>query len=104
LEGCVLIWTVVAATTESKENLMAQLSRRTLLLGGAAAATVGGIPPGGAGAEDQARAALPIPPELRAGASGTIALDLRPGSMRFQGGKDTATYGVNGPYLGPAVR
>jgi blue copper oxidase len=33
-----------------------------------------------------------------------IALDSRPGSMRFQGDQDTATFGVNGPYLGPAVR
>jgi blue copper oxidase len=86
------------------EKLMAQLSRRALLLGGAAASMVGGLRPGRAGAEDSARPAVPIPPELRASANGTIALDLRPGSMRFQGGQDTATYGVNGPYLGPAVR
>jgi blue copper oxidase len=33
-----------------------------------------------------------------------IALDARSGSMRFRGDHDTATYGINGPYLGPAVR
>jgi blue copper oxidase len=54
--------------------------------------------------EDSARPSLPIPSELRANADGTIALDARPGLMRFQGNQDTATYGINGPYLGPAIR
>jgi len=81
-----------------------QLSRRTALLGGVAASTVGGFRPSMAGAESTPRPGLPIPSELRASAVGTIALVSQPGSMRFQGDKDTATYGVNGPYLGPAVR
>ena len=83
---------------------MVQLSRRTVLLGGAAASMVGGFRLSNAGTEDSARPALPIPSELRANADGIIGLDSRSGSMRFQGSQDTATYGVNGPYLGPAVR
>lgn len=87
---------------------MAQLSRRTVLLRGAAAcaaATAFG-PIRRACAGNSARPSLPIPPELRADAGGTIALDARPGSMRFQGGggPETATYGINAAYLGPAVR
>jgi blue copper oxidase len=89
---------------KSGSKLMVQLSRRTVLLGGAAASMVGGFRPSNASGEDSARPALPIPPELRASADGTIALDARPGSMRFEGARDTPTYGVNGPYLGPAVR
>ena len=50
-----------------------------------------------------ARPALPIPPELRA-TNGVIALNSRPGSMRFLPDKVTSTYGINGPYLGPAIR
>lgn len=83
---------------------MVQLSRRTVLLGGAAASMVGACCPSKARAEDSARPSLPIPSELRANADGTIALDARPGSMRFQGNQDTATYGINEPFLGPAVR
>jgi blue copper oxidase len=83
---------------------MVQLSRRTMLLGSAAASVMRGACPSTARAEDSARQSLPIPPELRANAAGTIALDARPGSMRFVANKDTATYGINGPYLGPAVR
>ncbi len=81
---------------------MARVSRRSFLIGGAAASFGGGLRPGRAG--DSARAALPIPPELRANAEGAIALDSRTGSMRFVGAAETATYGVNGPYLGPALR
>ena len=88
---------------KSGSKLMVQLSRR-MLLGGAAASMVGGFRPSNASGEDSARPALPIPPELRASADGTIALEARPGSMRFEGTRDTPTYGVNGPYLGPAVR
>jgi len=83
---------------------MVQLSRRTMLLSGAAASMMRGFSPSKARAEENARRPLPIPPELRANAKGTIPLDARPGSMRFQGNHDTATYGINGPYLGPAVR
>lgn len=49
------------------------------------------------------RPSLPIPSELRANASGRFSLDARPGSMRFQDDLKTATYGINGAYLGPAV-
>jgi blue copper oxidase len=89
------------------EETMAQLSRRTVLLGTAAtcAATKLGSTRAHAG-NGGVRPALPIPPELRADARHTIALDARPGSMRFHGGGGpaTATYGINGAYLGPAVR
>jgi blue copper oxidase len=89
---------------------MAMLSRRTVLLGGAAAAMAGGFPLSKAAAQQaapqqqSARPSLPIPPELRANASGVIALDARPASMRFLGNMVTPTYGINGPYLGPAIR
>jgi blue copper oxidase len=87
-----------------KEKTMVQLSRRTVLVGGAAASIAGGFCPSKAREEDSARTSLPIPSELRANADGKITLDARPGSMRFQGNQNTATYGINGPYLGPAVR
>jgi blue copper oxidase len=89
---------------------MAKLSRRTVVLGGAAAYAVGGSPLRKAVAQpavrqqQSARPTLPIPPELRANANGMIALDVRPASMRFLPDKVTATYGINGPYLGPAIR
>jgi cuproxidase len=89
---------------------MAQLSRRTVLLGGAAASVAGGLRLDPAAAQavarqpQSARPALPIPPELRANANGVIPLDSRPGTMRFLPDKVTATYGINGSYLGPAVR
>jgi blue copper oxidase len=83
---------------------MVQLSRRAACLGGIAACATTTLGPVRARAGDGARPPLPIPPELRVDAGGAIALDARPGSMRFQGGRETATYGVNGPYLGPAVR
>jgi blue copper oxidase len=83
--------------------MMVQLSRRTALLAGAAWA-ITGFGPSNVRAKESARPSLPIPPELRANAGGTIALDARPGSKRFVGDRETATYGINGPYLGPAVR
>jgi blue copper oxidase len=86
-----------------------RLSRRTVLLGGAAASAARGFHLGKAAAQpaaqpQSARPSLPIPPELRANAGGTIALASRPGTMRFFADKVTSTYGINGPYLGPAVR
>src|SRR3974390_2066928 len=54
---------------------MVQLSRRTMLLGSAAASMMKGFCPSQARAQDSARQSLPIPPELRANAGGTIALD-----------------------------
>jgi blue copper oxidase len=85
---------------------MARLSRRTVLLGAAAACAAMKFGSTRAHAGNSVRPALPIPPELRADARHTIALDARTGSMRFHGdtGPATATYGINGAYLGPAVR
>ena len=77
---------------------MIRLSRRTMLLGGSAWAFAE------VGAQATARPSLPIPPELRADAGGTIKLDAQTGVMRFLGDRETATYGINGPYLGPALR
>lgn len=83
---------------------MVRPSRRTVLLGGAAASMIKGFCRSKARVEASARPSLPIPPELRANAKGMVVLDARPGSMRFQNNYDTAIYGINGPYLGPAVR
>jgi cuproxidase len=89
---------------KSMEQMMIDVSRRTVLLGGTAASVIRGLCRSSARAEDSARPSLPIPSELRANAEGTIVLNARSGSMRFRGDHDTATYGINGPYLGPAVR
>ena len=82
---------------------MVRLSRRTILLAGSAWAFAGG---GECNVSTQttARPSLPIPPELRADAAGSIKLEAQTGTMRFLGDRETATYGVNGPYLGPALR
>ena len=82
---------------------MVQLSRRTVLLAGVALA-VTELSSSKMRAQDGARPFLPIPAELRADAGGTIRLDARKGSMRFASDSETATYGINGPYLGPAAR
>ena len=82
---------------------MVQLSRRTVLLAGVAWA-VTELGPSNVRVQGGARPSLPVPAELRADAGGTIRLDARTGSMRFVGDRETATYGINGPYLGPAVR
>ncbi|HEY7296342.1 MAG TPA: multicopper oxidase CueO [Xanthobacteraceae bacterium] len=84
--------------------MMVRVSRRTVLRGGIAASIIAGLPPNRTRAQDSARPSLPIPAELRANPQGNIVLDARSGSIRFQGDHDTATYGINGPYLGPAVR
>jgi blue copper oxidase len=83
---------------------MVRLSRRTMLLAGSAWAFAGVAPRDVCAQTASARPSLPIPPELRVDAAGTIKLDARPGTMRFLGDRDTATYGINGPYLGPALR
>ena len=82
---------------------MYQLSRRTGLLA-ACAWGFAGVIPRYLHAQGAPCQSLPIPPELRADAAGTIKLDARTGTMRFLGDRDTATYGINGPYLGPALR
>jgi len=86
------------------EAMMVQYSRRTMLLAGSAWAFTA-FGPGKVRAQAaSARPSLPIPPELRADAAGTIKLDARTGTMRFLDDRDTVTYGINGPYLGPALR
>ena len=82
---------------------MVRLSRRTMLLAGSAWAFAG-FGARNVGAQTIARPSLPMPPELRADAAGSIKLDARTGTMRFLGDRETATYGINGPYLGPALR
>jgi len=83
---------------------MVRLSRRTVMLGGAAGCAASAFGPARTRAESGGRPSLPIPAELRADAGGTIALSAQAGTMRFRSGPATATYGINGPYLGPAVR
>ncbi|MBV8456234.1 MAG: multicopper oxidase domain-containing protein [Acetobacteraceae bacterium] len=78
--------------------------RRDLLLGTAAASVAGAFERACAHAANGAQPALPIPSELKADAGGTIALDARPATMQFQSGVTTPTYGINGAYLGPAIR
>ena len=82
---------------------MTGLSRRDFVSRTVAAATLGMIAPvWPAGAADQP--ALPIPPELKAGPGGEIALRAQPGQQQFLAGRMTPTYGINGPFLGPAIR
>ncbi|WOA55020.1 multicopper oxidase CueO [Dickeya solani] len=50
------------------------------------------------------RPALPVPPLLAPDAGGNIALKLQTGSMRWLAGLETATWGVNGGFLGPALQ
>src|SRR5689334_1418756 len=83
---------------------MVQLSRRSAMLGAAAVCATAASGPARTRAEKGGRPQLPIPAELRANADGAIALNARPGTMRFRSGPMTPTYGINGPYLGPAVR
>ena len=82
---------------------MVRLSRRTILLAGSAWAFAG-VGECNVSTQTTARPSLPIPPELRADAAGSIKLEAQTGTMRFLGDRETATYGVNGPYLGPALR
>lgn len=82
---------------------MVRLSRRTILLAGSAWAFAG-VGECNVSTQTTARPSLPIPPELRADAAGSIKLEAQTGTMRFLGDRETETYGVNGPYLGPALR
>lgn len=50
------------------------------------------------------RPALPIPAELRADSNGVIRIKAQAGEQRFLPGLTTPTYGINAPYLGPAIR
>ncbi len=82
---------------------MINLSRRTFVSGATSLAALGTIfTPWPVFATD--RPPLPIPAELKANAKGEIALHARLGQQRFLPGLITPTYGINGPFLGPAVR
>ncbi len=50
------------------------------------------------------RAALPVPPELRADATGAVRLSIDQGSRTWVAAGPTPTFGFNGDYLGPAIR
>ncbi|MDU9006947.1 multicopper oxidase CueO [Sedimentitalea todarodis] len=79
------------------------VTRRDFVQGGLATAfLLSGTPH--RGRADQPRSALPIPQELRPDASGTIKLVAQSGTTRFGDRPPTPTYGVNGTFLGPAVR
>jgi blue copper oxidase len=79
---------------------MIDLTRRGALAAGAMAV----MRAHRARAHDTARPALPIPQELRANARGEIAFSARAGAVGFLPGRRTATYGYDGPFLGPALR
>jgi blue copper oxidase len=81
----------------------APISRRAALLAGVGCALDGLVALQGI-AQTSERSSLPIPPELRADAAGTVRLDARTGTMLFSGKRKTSTYGINGPFLGPAIR
>ena len=83
---------------------MVRFSRRAVVFGGPALGAMAAFGPGRTPGENGARSPLPVPTELRADAGGEIMLEAQPGSMQFQNGPATATYGINGPYLGPALR
>lgn len=83
---------------------MTDLSRRCALFGAAAVGTVTALRVPGALALEAARPALPIPPQVRADARGEIAFSAGAGEVGFLPGRLTATYGYNGPFLGPALR
>src|SRR3954452_2358180 len=83
---------------------MTVISRRMALLHGPVAGAVATMRSRLGGAAEPIHPALPIPPEVRPDASGTIMLDIQPGTMQFLPNRRTRTYGVNGPFLGPAVR
>src|ERR1700683_1362329 len=64
--------------SNSSEDMMIRLSRRTMLLAGSAGA-LAGFGARNVGAQTIARLSLPIPPELKADAAGSIKLDAGTG-------------------------
>ncbi len=48
--------------------------------------------------------ALPIPPLLEPDSAGNVLLNIQTGSMKWKGTASTTTWGINGSFLGPAVR
>jgi blue copper oxidase len=83
---------------------MVRLSRRAVVFGVPALSATAAFGQTRTSADNGARPTLPIPTELRADVRGEILLEAQAGSMQFQNGPVTATYGINGPYLGPALR
>ena len=83
---------------------MPRISRRRFIAGGASLAAAGQEAPSRPGGRREWPPTLPVPPELRADATGTIALQTEKGVRRFLPGVETPTYGFNGAYLGPALR
>ena len=89
------------------------LSRRTFLQACGAAGTALALPVtlGGCGTDPGVTIdggdPLPVPPlddgELIAGVR-VFRLDLQAGTVDFGAGAPTATYGINGAYLGPTLR
>jgi len=83
---------------------MIYLSRRDALFAGAVSGAFNALRFSTAFARDAARQALPIPQELRTNARSEIAFSARASTTNFMPGRRTATYGYNGPFLGPALR
>nr|WP_258571181.1 multicopper oxidase CueO [Flavimaribacter sediminis] len=81
------------------------INRREMLAASAgAAALLAGSPLARRSAFAAERPALPIPRELRPGPNGEVRLNASPSSVEFLSGVKTPTFGINGPYLGPAIR
>jgi blue copper oxidase len=85
---------------------MTAISRRATLGAGAASGATAALRLGrpALATSDSVRPALAIPSEIRPNAEGVIAFDAGAGAAHFQSGRSTATYGYNGPFLGPALR
>ena len=67
----------------------------------------GGSPAGDADASAVDGAALPVPPLLDGELDGDVRvfrLELQTGTVELVAGAVTATFGINGPYLGPTLR
>jgi hypothetical protein len=85
---------------------MIAISRRTTLGSVAAYSVTAALRLGrpALATSNSVRPALAIPPEIRANAEGVIAFGAGASAAHFQSGRPTATYGYNGPFLGPALR
>ncbi|WP_170107148.1 multicopper oxidase CueO [Roseibium marinum] len=79
------------------------INRRAFLAGTAGTLVLPGLLTGMARAATE-RPSLPIPQQLFPDSKGNISLRTVAGEMSFIDGMKTPTYGINGPYLGPAIR
>lgn len=79
------------------------VSRRMFLAGSLSTLALPGVLNRRAWSET-ARPDLPIPRQLAPDAEGKITLQAMAGEGAFVEGLKTPTYGINGPYLGPAIR